>query len=75
MSDRMRDARQMALTPELVARVHRTVDDTGPEEGVSYHTDQDYDAWVRTILARRDPSVGVALRVWLIDLETGDRAR
>ena len=46
----------MALTPELVARVHRDVEDTGQEEGVSYHTDEDYEAWVRTILAQRDPS-------------------
>ncbi len=46
----------MALTPELVARTHRVVEDTGPEPGVAYHTDEDYDSWVRTILAGRDPS-------------------
>ena len=52
----MRNVRQMALTRELVARVHRQVEDTGQEEGASYHTDEDYEAWVRTILAQRDPS-------------------
>jgi hypothetical protein len=65
MSDRMRNARKMALTPELVARVHRMVDDTGPEEGVSYHTDQDYDAWVRTILAQRLAESDERVRVLL----------
>ena len=52
----MRNVRQLALTPELVARVHREVEDTGQEEGVSYHTDEDYEAWVRTMLTQRDPS-------------------
>ena len=46
--------RQMTLTPELVARVHRAIEDTGPEQGVSYHTDEDYDACVRTVLAQRE---------------------
>jgi glutathione-specific gamma-glutamylcyclotransferase len=53
--------RQMTLTPELVARVHRAIEDTGPEEGVSYHTDEDYDACVRTILTQRDS----ARPIWL----------
>src|SRR5215468_5417871 len=39
-----RMARQMALTAELVARVHRIVEDTGPEPDRVYHTEQDYDA-------------------------------
>lgn len=30
----MRIVRQMPLTPELVARVHREAEDTGQEEGV-----------------------------------------
>ena len=42
----MANDRQMTLTPELVARVHRAIEDTGPEQGVSYHTDEDYDACV-----------------------------
>ena len=53
--------RQMTLTPELVARVHRAIEDTGPEEGVSYHTDEDYDACVSTILAQRHS----ARPIWL----------
>ncbi len=51
----------MALTPELVARTHRVVEDTGPEPGVAYHTDEDYDSWVTTILAQRDPGAPVWL--------------
>ena len=44
-------ARQMALTPDLVARVHRVVEDAGQEPGLSYQTDEDYDAAVEKILA------------------------
>jgi cation transport protein ChaC len=51
----------MALTPELVARTQRVVEDTGPEPGVTYHTEEDYDWWVHTILAERDPSTPVWL--------------
>ena len=43
--------RQMALTPELVARVHRVVEDSGPLPGLVYHTEEDYDAAVQEILA------------------------
>ena len=57
----MANDRQMTLTPELVARVHRAIEDTGPEEGVSYHTDEDYNACVRTILTQRDS----ARPIWL----------
>ena len=46
-----RMARQMALTAELVARVHRIVEDTGPEPDRVYHTEQDYDAAVAESLA------------------------
>ena len=35
-----RTARQMALTAELVARVHRIVEDTGPEPDRVYHTER-----------------------------------
>ncbi|RWM02312.1 MAG: gamma-glutamylcyclotransferase [Mesorhizobium sp.] len=41
----------MALTPGLVSRVHRIVEDSGPLPGVVYHTDEDYDAAVQEILA------------------------
>jgi len=44
-------SRQMALTPDLVARVHRVVEDAGQEPGLNYQTDQDYDAAVETVLA------------------------
>jgi cation transport protein ChaC len=44
-------ARQMALTPDHVARVHRVLEDPGPEPGLSYHSEDDYDAAVRTMLA------------------------
>ena len=52
-----RMARQMALTAELVARVHRIVEDTGPEPDRVYHTEQDYDAAVAVLASRsaRDP--------------------
>src|SRR5215510_16532574 len=46
-----RMARQRALTAELVARVHRIVEDTGPEPDRVYHTEQDYDAAVAESLA------------------------
>ncbi len=42
---------QMALTPELVARVHRVVEDAGPDPSLTYYTDEEYDAAVREILA------------------------
>ena len=57
----MSEIRQMALTPELVTRTHRVVEDTGPEQGVAYHSDADYDAWVKTILAQRNPGTPVWL--------------
>lgn len=44
-------ARQMALTPDLVARVHRALDDPGPDPSWAYHTDVDYDTVVQSLLA------------------------
>lgn len=41
----------MELTPELVAHVHRTVEDPGPDPELVYHTDADYRAAVEAILA------------------------
>ena len=45
--------RRMALTAHLVARVHRVVEDSGPLPGLVYHTEEDYDAAVREMLASR----------------------
>ncbi|QRM29619.1 gamma-glutamylcyclotransferase [Microvirga sp. VF16] len=44
-------ARQMALTRDLVALVHRVLDDPGPEPGLVYHTEDDYDAIVQAMLS------------------------
>jgi cation transport protein ChaC len=44
--------RQLALTPELVARTWRSIDDPGPEPNVVLHSDADYDAIVHDMLAR-----------------------
>jgi glutathione-specific gamma-glutamylcyclotransferase len=41
----------MVLTPDLITRVHRVLDDPGPDPGLVYHTDEDYDALVRPLLA------------------------
>jgi glutathione-specific gamma-glutamylcyclotransferase len=43
--------RTMSLTPDLVARVHRAVEDPGPEPHLEYHNDGDYDALVARLLA------------------------
>lgn len=42
--------RVMSLTPELVARCHRVVEDAGPSPNVSYLGDEDYAAMVETAL-------------------------
>ena len=54
-------ARQMALTPNLVARVHRVVEDTGPAPGFIRRTDSDHDAAVQSVLAARLPGRDVWL--------------
>ncbi|CAN7243757.1 gamma-glutamylcyclotransferase [Mesorhizobium amorphae] len=46
----------MRLTPELVSRVVRHVDDPGPVPGRVYATDADYEATMRAILADRPAS-------------------
>ena len=38
--------RSLSLTPAHVARVHRTVPDTGPPPGMELHNDADYADWV-----------------------------
>lgn len=47
--------RVMALTPDLVARVHRALDDPGPSIDLVYHTEDDYDAVVQEVLASHAP--------------------
>jgi glutathione-specific gamma-glutamylcyclotransferase len=44
-------SRHMALTLEHVAQVHRNLADPGPDPTWTYHTDEDYDAIVRGLLA------------------------
>jgi cation transport protein ChaC len=43
--------RQMALTSDLVAQVHRVLEDPGPDPNLHYHTEEDYTAIVRQLLA------------------------
>ena len=43
--------RVMSLTPELVARCHRVVEDVGPSPGVTYLDDADYSLMVEATLA------------------------
>jgi cation transport protein ChaC len=43
--------RHMALTADLVAKVHRTLDDEGPDPGLVYHTAEDYAAVVEKMLS------------------------
>jgi cation transport protein ChaC len=44
-------ARQMALTRDLVALVHRILEDPGPEPDLVYHSEEDYDSIVQSLLA------------------------
>ena len=48
-------ARQMALTPSLVAQIHHVVEDPGPDPNLVYHTQEDYDALVRHLLISHAP--------------------
>jgi cation transport protein ChaC len=43
--------RQLSLTPDIVARVHRDIEDPGPEPHLVYHTEEDYNALVASLLA------------------------
>ncbi len=45
--------RQMALSAELVARVHRDLTDEGPDPGLTYHDDADYAAITADMLAQK----------------------
>ena len=42
--------RRMALTAEMVALVHQAIDDPGPRPGVTYQSDDDYEAMVENLL-------------------------
>ena len=44
--------RPLQLTPELVAIVHRVVEDAGPEPGVTYHSEADFDEVTSGILSQ-----------------------
>lgn len=44
--------RQMALTPDLIARIARVVEDAGPSPGAVYLTDEDYEIAVQDILGQ-----------------------
>jgi hypothetical protein len=45
----------MALTPDLVAQVHRALEDPGPDPNLVYHSQEDYDAVVGQLLAAHVP--------------------
>ncbi len=45
----------MALTADLVARVHRTLADEGPDPGLHYHDDADYAAITAAMLDGHKP--------------------
>jgi cation transport protein ChaC len=47
--------KKIVLSPELVARVHRDIPDTGLPDGVTRRTDDEFDAEVARILAGRAP--------------------
>ena len=52
----------MFLTPELIARIHRTMEDPGPIPGVPHFGDSDYAEIVEELLSRAP--VGEPLRVF-----------
>lgn len=54
--DREATPRQMRLTPDLVARVARHVDDPGPIAGRAYAADADYEATTCALLGARPVS-------------------
>jgi cation transport protein ChaC len=56
-------ARTLALTPAHVARVHRSVEDTGPPPGMVLHSDADYAERVATIL-RTNPAPDRPIRLF-----------
>ena len=59
----LRDRERLRLTPGHVARVHRSVADSGPAAGVLQQTDQDYAEWVARIL-RDHPAPGRPIQLF-----------
>ncbi len=47
----MLNGRTLSLTPELVARVHRAIDDSGPLPGFGHLTEDEYDGLVERTFA------------------------
>jgi cation transport protein ChaC len=43
--------RNLSLNPDLIALVHRSIEDPGPEPHLTYHTDEDYNSLVANLLA------------------------
>ena len=48
--------RQMALTPSLVAQIHRVVEDPGPDPNVVYHTEETGMRWFATSCCLMHPT-------------------
>jgi glutathione-specific gamma-glutamylcyclotransferase len=46
----MKAPRRMALTPDLMARIHRAMEAPRPDPNLVYHTDADHDAVVCHLL-------------------------
>lgn len=69
-----RKPQPMHLTAELVARVERTEPDPGPEPGTSEHTDAEYVALAKAVLAEAPPGpfwlFAYGSLIWNPELET-----
>jgi cation transport protein ChaC len=64
MDKRMRQqARELALTADHIARVHKVVQDSGVPVGLQLHTDADYAGWVESMI-RSNPSPRSPLRLF-----------
>lgn len=55
--------RPLRLTPDHIARVHRSVPDAGPAPGIEQHTDADYADWVARML-RDHPAPGQPIQLF-----------
>ncbi|MBA3448421.1 MAG: gamma-glutamylcyclotransferase [Pseudaminobacter sp.] len=69
--------REMSLTPELVERCRRAVEDSGPEQGLGYLDDADYEAMLDATLAEHPQGAPVWLfaygsLIWKPELEHVD---
>jgi cation transport protein ChaC len=68
------ETRVMALTPQLLARCHRAIEDSGPEPGLAYLDDADYERLLDEALAAHRPGEPVWLfaygsLIWKPELE------